>query len=95
MSDAIAFAYAGLSAARLSLDKAARSIAEGGGSSAGEAPSASASPITGAAASAPHAPADALDALVDMMAAEAAYKANLVTLKTAHEMLQSLYRAID
>ncbi len=96
MSDAIAFAYAGLSAASLRLEKAACSIAEGSATSeAFQSPSGEASAITGAVDDAPQASANALDALVDMMAAEAAYKANLVTLKSASDMLQSLYKAID
>ncbi len=95
MLDAIDFANAGLRAASLRLAHAARAVAESGATQAASQSPLEDGALTTSAAGGAQASDSALDALVDLMAAEAAYKANLATLRTASDMLQSLYKAID
>ena len=93
MLDAILIARSGLANASEKLDAAARTIADSAGSQA--APSRADGPITGA-TGVPFAEiSDPAGALLDLMTAELSYKLNVQTLKTASEMIRSLYDVID
>ena len=94
MTDVCTTCRSGLTIATLRLDRAARAVG-GLDASSAAAPARDQTSATGAVGSTPTVSVGSLDALIELMAAEADFKANAATLRSASDMLQSLYKAID
>jgi hypothetical protein len=93
MFDAILIARSGLVKATQKLETAARAIASEPASQVS--PSREGGAITGATGSPSADMGDPIGALLDLMTAELSYKLNLETIKTASEMVRSLYDVVD
>jgi hypothetical protein len=93
VSNAILIARAGLSDALLRLDKAAVNVVKA--TAPVQALPRDGAPVTGALGAPSGSSGDPAAALIDLMSAELEYRMNLQTLKTASDMVRSLYDALD
>jgi flagellar basal body rod protein FlgC len=89
---ACASCTSGLTIAMLRLDEAARNVAD---ASAPRAPARADGAITGAAGEPSGSMDDPAAALLDLMTAELAFRANVEVMKTVSDMVRSLYEIVD